>query len=309
MNRIVNAVFLEGSTTNQLLAAFLHLPGINRIAGNPHLRAGEYSAFQAALRIKQILRGELFKHLLEIGPAVLVDAEDEDGRTGELVNTAMQSEALEAYYSQYLPQLALAALIPLSILVFLTPLDPLTAIILLLTAPLLPLFMFLIGNAAQTQTRSQWLGLSRMSAYFLDVFQGLTTLKLLGRSREQATTIDQVPRKPSSGSIRVLRVTFLSALALEMIATLSTAVVAVEIGLRLLNGRLVFEQAFFILLLTPEFYLPLRMLGLRFHAGISGVEAAKRIFEILDIPSQSKSIPPSMPGAPSALNQQTPPSN
>ena len=307
VSRIVNAVFLEGSTTNQLLPLFFACLGLIGLRATITW-VSEYSAFQAALRIKQALRGELFKHLLDIGPAVLMEAEEDEGRTGELVNTAMQGvEALDAYFTQYLPQLALAALVPLTILTFLSPLDPLTAIILLLTAPLLPLFMFLIGSAAQSQTRRQWLGLSRMSAYFLDVFQGLTTLKALGRSREQATTIDQVSDRHRQTTMRVLRVTFLSALALEMIATLSTAVVAVEIGLRLLYGRLAFEQAFFILLLAPEFYLPLRMLGLRFHAGISGVEAAKRIFEILDIPSRLKSTSPSSTDDRSVLSQQTPP--
>ena len=288
VSRIVTAIFLEGEAASHLLAQFLSclvLIGLRAIL----TWTGEYSAFHAALRIKHALREQLYAHLLDIGPSILADSEDDEGRTGELVNTAMQGiEVLEAYYSQYLPQLTLSALVPLTILTVITPIDPLTAIILLLTAPLLPIFMYLIGSAAKIQTRRQWLGLSRMSAYFLDVFQGLTTLKALGRSREQAALVDQVSENHRLATMRVLRVTFLSALALELIATLSTAVVAVEIGLRLLNGRLAFEQAFFILLLTPEFYLPLRTLGLRFHASISGIEAAKRIFEILDTPTPSK---------------------
>jgi ATP-binding cassette subfamily C protein CydCD len=156
--------------------------------------------------------------------------------------------------------------------------------ILLVTAPLLPLFMVLIGSAAEALTRKQWLGLSRMSAYFLDVLQGLTTLKTLGRSRDQIDVIKKVSEHYRQSTMSVLRVTFLSALALELIATLGTAVVAVEIGIRLLYGKLAFEQAFFILLLAPEFYLPLRLLATRFHAGMAGVEAANHIFEILDLP-------------------------
>lgn len=288
VSRIVNAVFLNGSAASSLGDLFTACIGLFV------LRAlltwlSEYSATQAAVRIKQSIRARLFRHLVVIGPAVLLEAGEEDeGRTGELVNTAVQGvETLEAYFSQYLPQVAISALIPLTILAFIAPLDPLSGIVLLLTAPLLPVFMYLIGNAARAQTRLQWLGLSRMSAYFLDVFQGLTTLKSLGRSREQAATIDRVSEDFRQATMRVLQVTFLSALALEMIATLSTAVVAVEIGLRLLYGRLAFEQAFFILLLAPEFYLPLRLLGLRFHAGIAGIEAAKRIFQLLDLPAPS----------------------
>ncbi len=204
-------------------------------------------------------------------------------RSGELINTASEGiEALDAYYSQYLPQLVLAALVPISFLTFIFPLDWISGLVLLLTAPLIPLFMILIGNLAQALTRRQWQALSRMSAYFLDVLQGLTALKTLGRSRAQGQVIEQVSDHYRQVTMSVLRVTFLSALALEMISTLSTAVVAVEIGLRLLYGRLSFEQGFFVLLLAPEFYLPIRLLGTRFHAGMSGVAAARRIFEVLN---------------------------
>jgi thiol reductant ABC exporter CydD subunit len=120
-----------------------------------------------------------------------------------------------------------------------------------------------------------------MSAHFLDVLQGLTTLKMMGRSRDQIDTIAQVTARFRDATLSVLRVAFLSAFALEMVATISTAVVAVEIGLRLLYGHLSFEQAFFVLILAPEFYLPLRLLGTRFHAGTAGVAAAQRIFAIL----------------------------
>ena len=124
-----------------------------------------------------------------------------------------------------------------------------------------------------------------MSAHFLDMLQGLTTLKIFGRSRKQIETIAQVSNRFRDATLSVLRVAFLSAFALEMIATISTAIVAVEIGLRLLAGQLQFEQALFVLVLAPDFYLPLRVLGTRFHAGLSGVAAAQRIFEILEAPT------------------------
>ncbi len=251
--------------------------------------SGEACASVAARRIIQDLRHRLFGHLFDLGPAFLMEKPGEDQpRTGELVNTATEGiDALEVYFSQYLPQLALAALIPLAILFFAFPIDVLSGVIFLVTAPLLPLFMILVGSAAEALTRRQWQGLGRMGAHFLDVLQGLATLKALGRSRQQAGNIDKVSENYRESTMRVLRVTFLSALVLELVATLSTAVIAVEIGLRLLYGKLLFEQAFFLLLLAPEFYQPLRQLGTRFHAGMAGVEAARRMYAILDIPTPS----------------------
>ncbi len=254
------------------------------IAGRALLAwASEISANAIAANIKFGLRQVLFDRILQLGPAFT-----QGERTGELTSVVTEGvEALDAYFSQYLPQLVLAALIPLTLLSFVFPLDFLTGVVLLVTAPLIPLFMVLIGNLAQALTRRQWRILSRLSAYFLDVLQGLRTLKALGRSKQQAGTIAQASERFRLATMNVLKVTFLSALVLELVATISTAIVAVEIGLRLLYGRLAFEQAFFVLLLAPEFYLPLRMLGTRFHAGMSGIAASNRIFEILDRPNQS----------------------
>ncbi len=184
-------------------------------------------------------------------------------------------------------------LIPVTFLLVVFPLDPLSGLVLLLTAPLIPVFMILIGSLADSLTRQQWTALSRMSAHFLDVLQGLTTLKLFNRSREQIAVIAEISDRYRDTTLGVLRVAFLSALVLEMVGTLSTAVIAVEIGLRVLYGRLAFEQAFFVLILAPEFYLPLRLLGTRFHAGIAGVTAARRVFEVLGMPAdgRSQSIP------------------
>lgn len=245
----------------------------------------EVSAHGVARQIKMDLRQRLFDHLLALGPLFT-----RSQQTGELTHTIAEGiEALDTYFSQYLPQVVLSALVPVSILLFVFPLDPLSGLILLLTAPLIPLFMVLLSDVAESLTRKQWQTLSRMSAFFLDTLQGLTALKILGRSRERATQIARVSEKHRQATMSVLRVTFLSALSLELIATLSTAVVAVQIGLRLLYGYLSFEQAFFVLILAPEFYLPLRTLGSRFHAGMAGVTAAGRIFTILDssIPAQT----------------------
>ena len=151
------------------------------------------------------------------------------------------SEALDAYFSQYLPQLGIATLVPLSILFIVFPRDPLSGLILFLTAPLIPVFMYLIGKTAEALTKRQWDTLSRLSAHFFDSLQGLTTLKELGRSQEQAQSIAEASERFRDITLDVLRVTFLSALVLELVATISTALVAVEVGLRLLAGGMTFQ--------------------------------------------------------------------
>jgi ATP-binding cassette subfamily C protein CydD len=279
LSRVIARVFLERAGFAQIQSALIALLAV--FAGRALLAsAGELAARFTAIRVKSDLRRVLAGHLMKLGPAF---ASQE--RSGELANTASEGiEALDAYFSQYLPQLALAALIPLAVLLVIFPLDRLTGIILLVTAPLIPIFMLLIGNLSESTTRKQWAVLSRLSAHFLDVLQGLTTLKQLGRSRDQASGVDQVSQQYRRATLEVLRVAFLSALALELVATLSTAIVAVEIGLRLLAGQIAFEQSLFILVLVPEFYLPLRTLGTRFHAGTTGIAAARRIAEVLSTP-------------------------
>lgn len=277
LSRAINQVFLEGQALSdvQPLLVGLLLVGLARAA---LLWINEVAANRVAAHVKTELRRQLFAHLFELGP---IFARGE--RTGEITNTLTEGvEALDAYFSQFLPQLALAALVPLAALLFVFPLDFISALVLLFTAPLIPVFMILIGNLADGLTRKHWTSLSRLSAHFLDMLQGLTTLKLLGRSKEQTNEIARVTDQFRQATMNVLRVAFLSALVLEMVATLSTAVVAVQVGLRLLYGYLSFEQAFFVLILAPEFYQPLRMLGARFHARASALAAAHRIFELLD---------------------------
>ncbi len=282
LTQAVGQVFLQGKAPADVSRFLLLLLG-TFVLRSLLAWASEISGNASAQKVKTSLRRLLYRTLIDLGPAYL--GSERDARTGELVSTAVDGiETLDAYFSQYLPQVVLAAVVPFTFFLFVLPVDLLSALVLLLTAPLIPIFMVLIGSLAKTLTRRQFQTLNRMSAYFLDVLQGLTALKTLGRSKEQAGVIEQVSERFRTTTMGVLRVTFLSALVLEMVSTISTAVVAVEIGLRLLYGRLAFEQAFFVLLLAPEFYLPLRLLGTRFHAGMSGVTAAKRIFEILDRP-------------------------
>jgi ATP-binding cassette subfamily C protein CydD len=281
LSQTVSRVFLDEQTLHDvrsLLGGLLVIAAARAVA----LWGSEIAACHVSGQIKADLRERLFAHLIALGPAYT-----RGERSGELANTAAEGiEALDAYFSQYIPQLALAALVPLTMLLVVFPLDLLSGLVLLLTAPMIPIFMVLIGSLANTQSRKQWTLLSRMSAHFLDVLQGLTTLKLFGRSREQARQIARISDQFRDTTMSVLRIAFLSAFALEMLATISTAIIAVEIGLRLLYGRIVFDEAFFILILAPEYYGPLRMLGARFHAGISGVAASRRIFEVLSLTPQ-----------------------
>jgi ATP-binding cassette, subfamily C, bacterial CydD len=238
----------------------------------------ELSANSTARKVKEHLHQALAHQILTLGPLYAASE-----RSGELIYTFTKGiEALDAYFSQYLPQLALAGLLPLAYLVVIFPLDPLSAMVLLLTGPLIPVFMFLIGHTSESLARRQFTMLGRMSAYFMDTLQGLATLKTLGRSQEQVERIEEVSDQYRQATMSVLRVTFLSALVLELLSTIGTAIIAVEIGLRLLYGWMDFYQAFFILLLAPDFYLPLRTLGLRFHASMAGISAAQRIFGVLD---------------------------
>ncbi|MCU0305395.1 MAG: thiol reductant ABC exporter subunit CydD [Thermoanaerobaculales bacterium] len=249
------------------------------------LRAGlgwtaDALAASAAAGVKHEIRCRAFDAIMARGPAA---AELE--HTGELITVLTDGvEAIDAYVSRYLPQLAMAAVIPLTIAAVVLGRDPLSGVVLVATAPVIPLFMWLIGRIADARAKRQWLAMARMSAFFLDTIQGLTTLKLLGRSRAQLEAVDRVSRAFRSSSMAVLRIAFLSSLVLELVATLSVAVVAVEIGLRLLGGRLAFVDAFFVLLLAPELYLPMRRLGTAFHAGLAGVNAASRLGELIDAP-------------------------
>ena len=281
-SRVVAGVFLEGATLGTVWHSLFLILGIIVLRA-VFQWVSEISAHEAALRLKASLRKHLMSHIVSLGP---VYARGE--RTGELITTVVDGiESLEEYFSKYLPQLLLAVGIPLLILGFVFPLDWKSGLILLLTGPLIPVFMILIGKLAEKKSLHQFQSLSWMSAHFLDVLQGMTTLKVFCRAKDQTRVIERVSDSFRKATLSVLRIAFLSALVLEFLATMSTALVAVTIGLRLVYGTLSFSAGLFLLLLAPEFYTPLRTLGLNFHAGLSGINAARRIFEIMDLPLTS----------------------
>jgi ATP-binding cassette subfamily C protein CydD len=197
---------------------------------------------------------------------------------GEWLTTLIHRiDALDAYISQFLPQWYIAFLFPLVILFAAFTVDWFSAVVLFVTAPLIPLFMILIGHKTEQLTRTRWLSMSRLGGIFLDRIQGLITLKLLNQSGTQSGVIEQSTKQFAHRTMEVLRVAFLSGLVLELIASISIALIAVEIGLRVMHGMMDFQSALFILILAPEFYQPLRLLGSRFHSGMEGSTAMETI--------------------------------
>jgi thiol reductant ABC exporter CydD subunit len=239
----------------------------------------------AAARAKNALRLGVARHLLALGPDA-VDAES----AGELATTLGEGvEALDAYFARYLPQLVLAIAVPLVLLAWVLLRDPLAALVLLVTLPLIPVFMALIGQSAQEKIERRWRALSILAAHFLDVLEGLPTLRVFGRGKTQETAIRRVTDQYRTTTLMGLRVAFLSSLVLELGATISTALVAVVIGIRLAAGELGLEAGLAVLLLAPEVYLPLRRLGTQYHARQEALAPAARLFELLDRPTPDAS--------------------
>ncbi len=277
--RIVDRVFLQQQTLTQVgtPVAFLFIAIVIR-AGLLWLR--ELTSQEGAIRVKADLRDRLVEHLAMLGPSFT-----KDERTGEIVSTATEGiERLDPYFARYLPQIALTLITPLMILLYVFPLDLTSGLLLLFTAPAIPILMIIVGSYAEGHIQRQWLALSRMSAYFLDVLQGLPTLKLFGRSQVEAERVESVSEEFRKRTMKVLRYAFLSGLVLEFMTMAAIALIAVSLGVRLLAGHVPFEPAFLVLLLTPEFYRPLRDLGADRHAAMEGKAAAERVFEILDTP-------------------------
>jgi thiol reductant ABC exporter CydD subunit len=283
---VVQAVLLSGAVNRvfrleQTLADVLPLLGL--MLALLVLRAGligtqEALAQRSASRVKGSLRSRLLARLYELGPAYT-----QSERSGELVNTAVEGiEALDAYITQYVPARTLAVLVPLLVLLAVFLIDPWTTLVLIFTGPMLLLLLALIGGRTKAITERRFLELSWLSAFFLDILQGLTTLKLFGRSREQAATIGEISQHYGKTTMEVLATAFQTSLMMEWAATAATAMVALEASLRLMNGAIGFDQALAVLLLTPEFFLPLRQMAVKYHMGTAGKAAAERVFALLD---------------------------
>ncbi len=248
---------------------------------------GEVAALRAAATVKSRLRRALADRSVRLGPVWLGGQ-----RTGEIAALATRGlDGLDPYFARYLPQLVLAAVVPIAVLARVAVADWISAVVIAVTLPLIPVFAVLVGWHTKAQTRRQWRLLATLAGHFLDVVEGLPTLKVFGRARAQEKVIENVTSTHRAATMSTLRVAFLSALVLELTAAVATALVAVEVGLRLLHGQLGYETALVVLLLTPEAYLPLRAVGAQFHASMEGVAAAGRVFEILDTPAAAQVRP------------------
>ncbi|MEU1131613.1 thiol reductant ABC exporter subunit CydD [Streptomyces sp. NPDC005900] len=240
----------------------------------------ELAAHRASAAVKSELRGRLLARAGELGPTW-----SSGQRTGSLVALATRGvDALDDYFSRYLPQLGLAVVVPVAVLARIVTEDWVSAAIIVVTLPLIPIFMILIGWATQNRMDRQWKLLSRLSGHFLDVVAGLPTLKVFGRAKAQAESIRKITGEYRQATMRTLRIAFLSSFALELLATISVALVAVTIGMRLVHGEMDLYVGLVILVLAPEAYLPLRQVGAQYHAAAEGLAAAEEIFEVLETP-------------------------
>ncbi|MFF2327620.1 MULTISPECIES: thiol reductant ABC exporter subunit CydD [unclassified Streptomyces] len=242
----------------------------------------ELAAYRASAAVKSELRGRLLERAAALGPGRLSDQ-----RTGSLVALATRGiDALDDYFARYLPQLGLAVVVPVAVLARIVTEDWVSAAIIVVTLPLIPLFMILIGWATQSRMDRQWRLLSRLSGHFLDVVAGLPTLKVFGRAKAQAESIRTITSQYRQATMRTLRIAFLSSFALELLATLSVALVAVTIGMRLVHGELDLYTGLVVLILAPEAYLPIRQVGAQYHAAAEGLSAAEEIFSVLETESR-----------------------
>lgn len=214
--------------------------------------------------VKATFRERALEHMFKLG----VQHKERHGDVIHMLTDGL--EQVDAYVARYIPQILYAIMIPLIMGIAIVDTLPIIGIILIITVPLIPFFMILIGKQADRLNKEQWERMSFLSGHFLDVLQGITTLKLFGRAKDQIQVIGRLSEEFKDSTLRVLRVAFLSALVLELVSTISTALIAVYLGLTLLDGEIPFFSAFFILLLAPEFYTPFRQLGAAFHTGMAG---------------------------------------
>lgn len=242
--------------------------------------AAEATAARASAAVKSELRRAALSRIAQLGPAWV-----HRHRTSDIATMLVRGlDALDPYFARYLPTLVLAAVVPAAGGMWILRQDALSAAIIAITIPLVPFFMILVGRFTQSETDRQWRSLQALAGHFLDVVTGVTTLKAFNRSAGQAQALARTGEEYRVSTMRVLRVSFLSALVLELISTVSVALVAVSIGLRLDAGTFTLQQGLIILILVPDVYLPLRAVGTQFHAAAEGMEAAGQVLDIIETP-------------------------
>lgn len=277
--RVARAVIFDGEGLAQLrweLAAMAIIIAMRALL----VYIGQQAAFAAGRGVRSQVRDELSQCLAETSLPWR-----RTRRAGELASTLSDGvDALQLYYARYLPQAALAGLIPPTILAVVVPLDWVSALVLALTAPLIPVFMVFIGRGAEKLNQRQWRRMGVLTGHFLDALRGLTTLRIFNLGAREARLIARLSDEYRIATLRVLRLAFVSSLALEFLATMGIAMVAVLVGFRLLWGSMDFEAGLLVLLLAPEFYLPLRNLGTAYHARMEAIGATEGMLALLDAP-------------------------
>ncbi len=287
---VVNALVFDHRTLASLALPVALLPAVFLARAGAQY-ASRTTGFECASTVRLSVRGRLVRALAGIGPVSLSRE-----HRGELASTVMDGvEALEGYYARYLPQRAVSALLPFIILAVAYPLDWVSGLIFTGTAVFIPLLMTLIGMEARARNQAQWKKLSELSARFLDALSGITTLKAFGAAGREAAVIARISEEHRLATLGVVRIAFVSSLMLELITTVSIALVAITAGFRLLDAHMDFHRAYFILLIAPEFYQPLRTMGLHYHARMSATAAAERIVELLDSGEPESAASPSCP--------------
>jgi thiol reductant ABC exporter CydD subunit len=278
LGRIVADVFLDGHTLSAEMPLLVGLAAAS-IARGVLAWGFEAGGHLAAASATSELRGRVVGHVLLARPA------DPGEATGEVAASVLHGvDALDPYFAKYLPQLAMAASVPAAILVWVALHDLDSAAVMLVTLPLIPVFGVLVGKASARRAQARYAALSRLGGHFLDVVRGLPTLRAFNRGRAQVGRLSETADAYRRETMGTLRVAFLSAFVLELAAMIGTALVAVEIGIRLDDGRIALATAFAVLVLTPELYAPLRSAAAQFHASTDGIAAADALLSRLDAP-------------------------
>jgi ATP-binding cassette, subfamily C, bacterial CydCD len=283
---MITRVFIDKATLPGLVTPIAVLAAVT-VARAAVAWAAQASAHRASAAAKTELRAALLGRVLALGPGWRNGASGTLRRDAaaltQLATTGL--DGLDDYFTSYLPALIGAVAIPLAVLVTITVADPISGIIVACTLPLVPLFGALIGMATGRQAAQRWQALATLAHHFHDVVSGLPTLRIFGRAQAQRSRIEQATGEYRRATMATLRLAFLSSLALELVATMSVAVVATEIGLRLAYGHLDLRTGLLVLICAPEAYLPLRALGTQFHATADGLAAADEVFAVLETPA------------------------
>lgn len=277
ITNIVVPVFTEGAALAQVsgMVWLLALVVVGRVL---LAYIVEFLSFRSAAAAKSELRLGVVHKVMDLGPVWM------SHQSGSEITQVLTRgiDGLDAYFSKYLPQLVLSVCLPIALWIVILTQDVIAAVIIICTLPLIPVFMILIGLYTQNKVDRQWNSLGLLSSHFVDLVAGMPTLKIFGRAKAQAKNVQEIGDRYRSTTMGVLRVSFLSSLVLELLAMISVALVAVSIGLRLVEGNMSLSAGLLVLILAPEVYWPIRQVGAHFHAAAEGLGAAQSMMEILE---------------------------